>query len=293
MDTHDTDKMPDKCNTKGSLSGVRKREWVFTWNNYTENDIKYILEQLQWTKLAMQEEIGTHTHTPHLQGLICFKNARKFEQVKKLLPTCHLEICKNRYASRNYVLKESTRKEKGRQWKIGFKELQSEDKYKKLTKFIELKCKDVPKSIEREKLKLWQKQLVEYLETESNDRKIKWVWDESGNTGKSFVCKWIEDNLKDVIVLNGSNKDIMFVISRWVIERKGERSPKAILFDIPRSKLNHVSYNAIESIKDGKIISSKYENINVRIKSPHVVVFANSEPDFMKLSEDRWDLVKL
>jgi hypothetical protein len=55
-------------------------------------------------------------------------------------------------------------------------------------------------------------------------------------------------------------------------------------------KIDHI-YSLMESFKNGRIFSPKYESISKTFKPCHVVVFANFIPDHSKLSQDRW-LVK-
>jgi hypothetical protein len=66
--------------------------------------------------------------------------------------------------------------------------------------------------------------------------------------------------------------------------------PKILLLDIPRSLEEYVSYQGIEEIKNGMFFNTHYEAKMVCYDSPHVVVFANFEPDLSKLSRDRWVL---
>lgn len=86
---------------------LRARNWTFTWNNYTAEDIDTVT-QLKYKRIVYQEEKG-ESGTPHLQGVIIFDNPRSFNSVKKMLPKCHLEIAKNIHAAINYCKKEDTR----------------------------------------------------------------------------------------------------------------------------------------------------------------------------------------
>ena len=63
--------------SRHSSSRNRARTWCFTLNNYTEED-SVSLSHNKWndmeiTKLVFQEEIG-EKGTPHLQGVVQFKN---------------------------------------------------------------------------------------------------------------------------------------------------------------------------------------------------------------------------
>ncbi len=45
----------------------------------------------------------------HLQGFVQFKNQIDFNKLKKLMPKCHLEKCRNIKASIKYCSKEETK----------------------------------------------------------------------------------------------------------------------------------------------------------------------------------------
>lgn len=54
-----------------------------------------------------------------------------------------------------------------------------------------------------------------------------------------------------------------------------------IIINIPRAtaEIDYL-YSVLESLKDGKFLSTKYQPRLVRLQAtPHVVVFANSHPD--------------
>lgn len=90
----------------------RSRSWCFTWNNHTTEDFGTLaqpnfVEKNKVSKLIFQEEIGKN-NTKHIQGFIQFKNAIEFDSLKKILPKCHLEKCRNVAASIKYCSKTDT-----------------------------------------------------------------------------------------------------------------------------------------------------------------------------------------
>lgn len=87
---------------------IRARNWAFTLNNHTRNEMAQ-LSQVKCKRILFQEETGAEG-TPHLQGLIQFEHAKDFNAVKAMIGSrAHLEICRNVNASINYVTKEETR----------------------------------------------------------------------------------------------------------------------------------------------------------------------------------------
>lgn len=86
----------------------KSRNWCFTLNNYTVEELTQITQRFRNEKYLFQEEVGEQK-TPHLQGVIGFKNARSFNSVKKLIPRAHIEVCRSFAASVLYCSKEDTR----------------------------------------------------------------------------------------------------------------------------------------------------------------------------------------
>jgi len=62
------------------------RAYVFTWNNYTEEDEEYIQTTIKDTAryLLYGKETAPTTGTPHLQGYVYFHNAKHHRSVTKL-----------------------------------------------------------------------------------------------------------------------------------------------------------------------------------------------------------------
>ena len=136
-------------------------------------------------------------------------------------------------------------------------------------------------------LKEWQAQLLRVIETESrcpNDRIVHWVYDEVGNTGKTWLAKfaYLMRPTKTAWVHNGATKDIMKLLS----DRASDL--EVVFFDLSRCNLERINWDAIERIKNGMIMSTKYDVKSCIIDPPVLVCFANFEPDLEKLSIDRW-----
>jgi len=116
-------------------------------------------------------------------------------------------------------------------------------------------------------------------------RHIYWFWENKGNWGKSILATYMIDQM-EALEVAGANADILCGINK-MIEVRGGINP-IIIFDVPRTNSNHVSYQAIEQIKNGKFFSPKYESGMCRFNKPHIVIFANEPPNLSMLSEDRW-----
>ena len=137
-------------------------------------------------------------------------------------------------------------------------------------------------------LKDWQKIIMEDIK-KKDDRKIIWVYDEKGNAGKTTFAKYLCKNY-GALYVSGKSADIKYAIAQCLEE---DKEVEICIWDFPRSLENYVSYEAIEAVKNGIFFNSKYESGMCVFESPCVIIFSNFEPDYEKLSKDRWDVRKL
>lgn len=133
-------------------------------------------------------------------------------------------------------------------------------------------------------LREWQIEALDILQQEPDDRSIYWYYDPIGGAGKTKFCKFMLVNHQATVITSGGVKDIAYQLPD---------NPKIVLFNITRSKESHVSYEAIESVKDGMITSAKYESKIKYFECPHVAIFANFMPNLTTLTKDRWRIVHL
>lgn len=260
-DTQDTEKHEVRNTNKKE---PRSRNWVFTLNNYTEEEVTLLTQDIINAEYEIQEEKGKEG-TIHLQGAIIFQNARTLAQLKKLNSRAHWEIARNTKAAMQYCQKTETAT--GKRWSS--------------------KPKPEP-IIKPENLKSWQINLLNKLERKPDGRHIMWVVDEKGGSGKTTFCKHlIMINPGKAIYVAGKASDMKYAIAM------SEVKPTIILLDFSRSLENYVSYEGIESIKNGIFFNTKYECKMVVYNTPHVLCFSNFQPDKSKLSEDRWDIMQI
>lgn len=259
-----------KGNTRPSAPNPAKK-WVFTLNNYSNEDITDILNVCSNDIYIFQEEIGEKKKTPHLQGMVIFeKKCRPIGKFKSKKISWRLMKGTPQQAL-VYCIKEFTRKKDGRCW------------YKNIPEKWDTK-KKTPDVIEYENLYDWQKQLVEIVRGEISKRIVYWIWESIGNAGKTELQKHLHVR-EDAIILSGRRSDIKNGLSTYV--KINKRGPKVIVINIPRDA-KVMSWAGIEEIKDGFFFSPKYEGGMVFINQPHVLIFSNSPPpETMKLSEDK------
>jgi hypothetical protein len=134
-------------------------------------------------------------------------------------------------------------------------------------------------------LRPWQKKILEIVEQPADPRKINWVEDTKGNTGKSFMTDFLSIKHDAVIFTGGREADIAHAYQFEPI----------VIYDLARSQEENLIavYKTAECFKNGRIFSSKYSSSMKYFQGVHVFVFANFAPDRSKLSEDRWNVITL
>ncbi len=254
-------------NTKKSSpkKSARHRNWIFTWNNYTRENINS-LKQTEKCKYLFQPEIGENG-TPHLQGCLLFTESKSFSQIKLMFPEMHFEAMKYKRKALEYCIKERTRAGARHTNILEYKEI------------YDVLSDHTPYP--------WQQKIIDIVCGDPDPRKIHWVWEPIGNVGKTILCKHLVLKYQATIV-GGKTRDAMYAIAATL---KEDKPVTIIVFDIPRSSYGNLSYPALETIKNGLFFSSKYESGMVIFNVPHVIVFANAPPNESKLSEDRWDII--
>lgn len=248
------------------------KHWAFTLNNYTHEDIESIkaLDSAKVPIITFQEEVG-ESGTPHLQGSLTFAlKGRPFGL--GLSNRIHWEKKRGTVTElRNYTVKDESRVEGGIRYMRG---------WEPAVKYVEV----------IHEMREWQKTILRILDGQRCDRTIYWYWEGTGGVGKTKFCKYVFTHYEDVIVLGGKAADMKHAVVQF--KEKNERLPKIILVDIPRSTMEggHISYQGIEEVKNMFFFSGKYEGGQVCGEPPHMVIFANEEPVYSKLSSDRWSV---
>ncbi len=291
----------------------RYRVWCFTLNNYSDEDITSLKNNDKIQYLIFGKEIAPKTKTPHLQGYMELFKKVSLKSLKKVLniPKIHLEKRKGtQLQAIVYCKKDKDFYEQGDRMKPGNRKdiheiydmvksgntdmeiqethLESYVKYYKAvdrlrTNVIQEKNKiELSKEFSKVILKEWQLNALNILNNQDS-RKILWITDEVGNSGKTFLAKYLVSNYDAFYVMNGKNADISYSYKYQDI----------VIFDYSRSQEDYINYSIIEQFKNGLIFSPKYESITKIKNNIKVICFSNFEPDTTKLSNDRWHVISL
>ena len=138
-------------------------------------------------------------------------------------------------------------------------------------------------------LRAWQEDALKLIDSPS-ERQVIWISGRQGYEGKSWFQNYIQAyfgyhrvarcdlRIKHANVCN-------------VLKKRSLATANIFLFNDARSvsgdEIN--LYRILEDIKDGQATASKYDNNNIRFKTPNtVMVFSNGYPKLGKLSRDRW-----
>lgn len=242
------------------------KHWFLTYNNYISGEpekIERIMREF-CTEFKFQEETGAEG-TKHLQGSFHLTKPMRPTQFKlgDMAGTPWWKRTNNGEAADAYCCKNETRTGKLFTWPPP----------------LELRNPEFP----------WEFKILKLLAEKPDYRKVYWFWEEGGCRGKSSFVKWISFHYGAIFCNGGQYKDLVNLIFKTDMNKC-----RCVVFDTNRCKGGHISYDVLESIKNGMVCNTKYETGVKLFNSPHVIIFANEPPSNPeKLSPDRWVIEKI
>jgi len=291
---------------------IQSKSFCFTLNNYTDNDVVRLSDLFSSNSvdyLIYGKEVG-ESGTPHLQGYVKFPKKKRIRGVKSILgDTCHVESTRNVEAAIEYCKKDGDFTEFGEivnnqgcrsdilavkeDVQAGFFNLEHyienhSEFYCSHKNFItEYIGFHLPvKPLKAEPLRIWQGELWLKLRLEPDNRKVMFYVDYTGNTGKSWFARFYQEvHPEESQIMNfGKLGDMCH----------GYNVRNRVLFmDVPRQRIEYLSYEFLEMVKDGRFFSGKYNSCNKKFNPPHIVVFMNVDPSLDAFSKDRYDVVNI
>lgn len=272
LDTADTNrhrirntKNEDSVLGTDATQSFRFRNWCFTLNNYTEEELDTLDTQKTY-RMRIGKEVG-ESGTPHLQGYLEAKNPIKFDTLRRMLPRAHWEPAyKSRGANLNYTGKEG--------------DLIRDD----FPRIYVYKGEDLPTT-----LYPWQIDIMSKISSvKQSNRKIIWIHEKIGCTGKSMFGKYLEFHNKNICYSRISKSNDILTAANLTYN--------TYYFDFPRCLgPDFCPFTALECILDGSVDDCKLkkEPRRLRFSRPWVIVVSNFYPKLDKISIDRWELYNI
>jgi len=305
---------------RAASTASRCCRWVFTLNNYTDDEVNKLVTDLepQCSYLVFGREVGDNG-TPHLQGYCHFKNSARFNRVKGLIGE-RAWIAQARgtvQQAADYCKKENDYEEFGdtpveqgtrNDWaeyrsfvlELGRVPTQREIINHNISLWARYSksCLDIAQALlEPPALEVrpprfgWQTEICGRIdgaiEGGANARSIDFVVDPFGASGKSWVTRWaITKHPDKVQVLRiGRRDDLAHAI---------DETKSVFLFDVPRMQMTFLQYSVLEMLKDQLVFSPKYASkMKVLTAVPYVGVFCNEQPDMNSLTSDRYKMFNI
>lgn len=176
----------------------RSRNFCFTLNNYTQEDVERV-KDWECNYLIFGKEKGEEG-TPHLQGYVSFKNAKTITALKKVDPRAHWEIARGSpKQAAEYCEKEGEVFEKGTRPLSNQEKGQTEkDRWSSALKAVaDGRLEDVDADISGRHLKSLQYAVIQIRQSKrklgniEGDMEHEWIYGPTG-TGKSYPFR--QDN---------------------------------------------------------------------------------------------------
>lgn len=243
------------------------KHWIITLKSSNRS-----IDLLPWIKehceaAIWQLEKGNDSDYIHYQVSLTLKVKKRLSWLKNHFhKTAHCEVMNNVNAAFDYTQKSDTRV--AGPWF-----------------FPEQVKQGIDDPLDGKEYYPWQQNILNIINSTPDDRTINWIWEATGNRGKSSFCKHLVLKHKCTFAL-GKKEDVLFAIDENIT---------TLLIDIPRGYAEHTHslYIVLEMIKNGMVFSGKYESRVKLFNPPHVFVFSNFEPKTTELSEDRWNIIEL
>ncbi len=264
--------MTDEVTVAHPVRISQRNSWSGTWNNYPEGSVDALaaLFDAREFKYVIGREVGSENGVPHLQICVKGKRGERWRPSELDIPGGWSQI----------------------HWS-GTRDVQASFAYcRKESNYVSnIEERRVVKRITFESLRPWQKEIAQAFASpcEDTDRTIHWFVDEVGGAGKTWVSRYLVQNLRGIYI-GGGNRHACFAMARAA----AERDVRICIFDIGRS--DTISYRALENMKDGIIFCGHGAGPECGqhiFPSVHVVVFSNTYPEQEMLSQDRWRVVNL
>lgn len=292
---------------------MSSKNWVFTLNNYTSENENEVFAlgldpTIRW--VCVGREVGV-SGTPHFQGALVF--VEKIRMPKAFFGgSAHWEMMgQSPLVNRNYCIKDGDYFESG----VIPKERTAAGESEKTRWDLALECAvegrwaDIPSDIRirhesnlqliamkgsrrdfvvaSHTLRPWQEALNIKLNRPLCSRSVEFIVDRSGNMGKTWFAQYycnLHSNAQYLKMGKGADMALML-----------REDIRVLFIDCVRTRTEMLNYEFIEAVKDGCVLSGKYQSMMKQLVGGtcHVVVLMNEEPSLSALSRDRYIITNL
>lgn len=123
-----------------------------------------------------------------------------------------------------------------------------------------------------------------------SDRKLTIVVDKLGGViGKTFLARWCDLNGKGIYIDGTDTRNLIRNLYDAITDNRGLKKYQ-IFVDLCRAdKLTSELFGRLESAKNGYFADGRYHFVYEWVFPPQICIFTNKEPDWEKLTNDRWD----
>lgn len=233
--------------------------WCFTLNNFTVDQMDHLCDEFKAKDVGyiFGEEVGDQG-TPHLQGYI--------EAAKRIRPLEYFDLPKEVHWERRKGTK-----------------LENQRYCSKDGKVHSWKIRPVRPVVVKD-IYGWQKEVAALFDKQPDSRTIYWIWEPDGERGKTGLARWLCHH-RGAYFMNGAKRHCLAAAFKCA-------DVDLFVFGYPRTSEGYVSYDALESLKDGLFFSGfGVEATGMCMRNhPHILVLCNFPPDKEKLSVDRWKI---
>ena len=109
-------------------------------------------------------------------------------------------------------------------------------------------------------------------------RKVLWIWDNEGDTGKTFLADYLQARKGAYVVSGGKYSDLAYSFDL----------EDYVVFDFARSQRELFPYALVEKFLDLRVYSPKYQSHTKSAAKCNMLICTNFPPDGTQLSRDRW-----
>jgi len=273
--------MPPKAKNPASAQ-LRRWSYTFAFEDDAKFDDAAFAKKLKNNgaiKWCFQEEKGAGG-LRHLQGCASFKTGKRLSELSPIrfpgLKPAHWSATHDDTAASFYSTKEESR-------------IRGPWSDKDQPAYIPIAFRDPV-------IRAEQQWILDRLE-DQNNRKILFIVDRAGNSGKTWLGMYLCLHRRGVRIPSSMKSAQEIIQAAMATLGSTPAEQRYLSLDIPRSVSGHDSWikwlSALEDIKNGHLCDPRYQWKECFIEPPRMMVTSNQRPPQDLLTSDRFDIVDM